>query len=213
MENKSLKIFVTGFFNSGKSTLVHTLDNKAIHVEKELKKAYDKEKTTTTTGIDLGRMVWVRPNLTYETEGVIMSKTEFLRDKGEYLGWHLNNFELKGSPGQMQFSTVRKILARGSDGVIFLIDGSDVANIGNGLVIMEEIKAVLGPDIPMKIIANKSDREDYQGGEMISNLVGEQVYEGSGKFNIGVKDAIIAILKMIANSDNGENKTEMEAVV
>jgi len=210
---QSFKVFVTGFFNSGKSTLVHTLDNKAIHVEKELKKAYDNEKTTTTTGIDLGRMVWVRPNLSYETEGVIMSKTEFLRDKNEYSGWHVNNFELKGSPGQMQFSTVRKILAKGSDGVIFLIDGSDVANIGNALVIMEDIKAVLGPDIPMRIIANKSDREDYQGGEMVSNLVGEQVYEGSGKFNIGVKDAIIAILKMIANRDKVQNKSKMEAVV
>jgi len=212
LEVKRFKIFVTGFFNSGKSTLVHTLDSKAIHVEKKLKKAYDNEKTTTTTGIDLGRMVWARPNLNCETDGVIMSKTEFLRDKNEYSGWHTNNFELKGSPGQMQFSTVRKILAKGSDGVIFLIDGCDMPNIGNAIVILEEIKAVLGLQTPMKIIANKSDREDYQGCEMISNMIGEQVFKGSGKYSVGVKDAIIEILKMIENGGNEENKSKMGAL-
>ena len=122
ISEKGIKIFVTGFFNSGKSTLVHTLDEKAIHVEKKLSKAYNEEKTSTTTGFDLGRLVWARPNLNYETEGVIMSKTEYLREKDEYSGWHIKYIELKGSPGQTQFSAVRKILATGSDGVIFLID-------------------------------------------------------------------------------------------
>ncbi|MFX1443986.1 MAG: hypothetical protein ACFFHV_11270 [Promethearchaeota archaeon] len=207
-----IKIFVTGFFNSGKSTLIHTLDQKAIHVEKELSKAFNEEKTTTTTGFDLGRLVWARPNLEFETEGVLMSKTEYLRDKDEYLGWYLKYVELKGSPGQTQFSAVRKILAKGSNGVILLIDGCDLANIGNGLVVFEEIKIVLGADIPMKIIANKSDREDFHGCEMISNMIGETVYEGSGKYSIGVKDAIIELLKIILNAPNKNNVKEKEVI-
>ncbi len=177
-----------------------------------MSKAYNEEKTTTTTGFDLGRLVWARPNLNIETAGVVMSKTEYLRDKDEYSGWHTKYVELKGSPGQMQFSAVRKILAKGSDGVIFLIDGCDLGNIGNALVVLEEIKAVLGPNIPMKLIANKSDRDDYHGSEMISNMIGTAVYEGSGMYNIGIKDAIIEVLKFILNGSNENDLSEKEAV-
>jgi len=214
MNGRGVKIFVTGFFNSGKSTLVHALDDKAIHVEKKLKKKFDNDKTTTTTGFDLGKMVWMRPNLDFKTNGVIMSRLEFLRDKNEYSGWHALNFDLKGCPGQMQFSGVRKVLAKGSDGVIFLIDGCDLGNIGNSLVILEETKAVLGTKIPMKLIANKSDKEDYQGCEMISNLIGEKVFRGSAKYNSGVKDAIIEVLKKININNSNEPKIpKMEAIV
>lgn len=212
MNGNSTKIFVTGFFNSGKSTLVHTLDDKSIHVEKKLNKAYEEGKTSTTTGFDLGRLVWARPNLETETEGVLMSKTEYLREKPEYAGWHMENIELKGCPGQMQFHSVRRILARGSDGVIFLIDGCDLANIGNAMVILEEVKATLGNNIPMRIIANKSDREDYCGCEMISNMIGEQVYRGSAKVNIGIKDAIIQVLKIRNNNSNDNSISGKEAI-
>ena len=141
-----------------------------------------------------------------------MSKTEYLREKDEYSGWHIKYVELKGSPGQTQFSAVRKILAKGSDGVIFLIDGSDLGNIGNGLVVLEEIKSVLGQSVPLRIIANKSDRSDYHGCEMISNMLGEQVFEGSGKFNIGIKDAIIQVLKTISNGTQKDIISEKEEV-
>ena len=194
-----MKIFVTGFFNAGKSTLIHGLDDKAIHVEKKLKKAFNEDKTHTTTGLDLGRLIWAKPNLDFNTDGVIMSKSEYLREKNEYSGWYIVNVELKGCPGQMQFATVRNILAKGSDGVLFLIDGCDLGNIGKALVILEETKVTLGKGIPMKIIANKSDRNDYHGVEMISNMIGEQTFEASAKYCIGVKDAIIHVLKKILN--------------
>jgi small GTP-binding protein len=213
LQNIKIKIFVTGFFNSGKTTLIHTLDNKAISVEKKLAKAYDNEKTHTTTGFDLARLVWTRPNLEFKTNGVIMNKTEYLRDKDEYSGWHTTNLELKGCPGQMQFSAVRKILAKGNDGVILLIDGCDLVNIGNGLVILEETRIVLGQNIPIKIMANKSDREDFCGQEMISNMVGEPVYEGSAKHNIGMKDAIIQVCKMIENKTSENSIINMGAIV
>ncbi|MFX1444005.1 MAG: hypothetical protein ACFFHV_11365 [Promethearchaeota archaeon] len=213
ISDKQIKVFVTGFFNSGKSTLVHKLDKKAIHVEKNLSKAYNKEKLSTTTGFDLGRLVWARPNLDNETDGVLMSKTEYLRDKDEYPGWNIIYVELKGSPGQMQFSTVRKVLAKGSDGVIFLIDGCDLANVGNALVVLEEIKAILGNYVPMRIIANKSDRSDFHGCEIISNMIGEKVYEGSGKYNIGIKNAIIEVLKIILCTSNESNISKKEAIL
>ena len=213
MQNNKIKIFITGFFNSGKTTMIHTLDEKAISVEKKLAQAYDGEKTHTTTGFDLARLVWTRPNLDFNTNGVIMNKTEYLRDKNEYSGWHTTNLELKGCPGQMQFSAVRKILAKGNDGVILLIDGCDLVNIGNGLVILEETRAILGQNIPIKIMANKSDREDFCGQEMISNMIGEPVYEGSAKCNIGIKDALIQVCKMIVNGTNENSITNKGAIV
>ncbi len=202
MEKNKFKIFITGFFNAGKTTLIHTLDDKAISVETKLAEEYEPGKTHTTTGFDLGRLVWVRPNLNFDTEGVLMSKSEYFRDKKEYSGWHIINVELKGSPGQIQFKAVRHILGRGSDGVILLIDGCDLANIGNALVIREEITTNLGKNIPLNIIANKADREDYYGNEMISDLIGEEVYKGSVLDNIGIKDAIINTLKIIVNKSN-----------
>lgn len=213
MEENKIKIFVTGFFNSGKSTLVHNLDDNAIHVEKELSKAYDDEKTHTTTGFDLGNLVWARPNLHIDTVGVLMSKSEYFKEKEEYYGWYTSEIELKGCPGQMQFSIVRKILSRGSDGVLFLIDGCDLINIGNALVILEETRACLGDDIPIKIIANKSDKEDYHGASVISTMIGEEVYEGSAKYNIGVKDAIIRILKSLSNYDERTAITKSEGMI
>lgn len=212
MVETKIKIFVTGFFNAGKTTMIHALDDKAISVEKKLAEEYEPGKTHTTTGFDLGRLVWARPNLNSETEGVIMSKTEYLRDINEYSGWYTMNIELKGSPGQTQFKTVRKILAKGCDGVIMLIDGCDLANIGNALVILEETKVNFGLNIPLRIIANKSDRDDFFGGEMISDMIGEIVYEGSAKDNIGIKDAIIEVLKSIRNSSESL-KSKGEAIV
>lgn len=213
MSEHGVKIFVTGFFNSGKTTLIHSLDDKAISVEKKLNVPFNEEKTTTTTGFDLARLIWARPNLNPGIEGLIMSKTEYLRDREEYPGWHIKNVELKGCPGQMQFSAVRKILAKGNDGVVFLIDGCDLASIGNALVILEETKAILGHEIPMRIIANKSDRDDYCGVEMISNMIGEDIYKGSAKCNVGIKDAIIQVLKRIENSEPDTQLTKAGIMV
>ncbi|MHA1335656.1 MAG: GTPase [Promethearchaeota archaeon] len=192
-----IKIFVTGFFNSGKSTLIHTLDSEAIHVEKKLRTPYENGKTHTTTGFDHGKIIWAKPN--ENSDGVIMSNKEYFKDKKEYENWVITNIELKGTPGQIQYSSVRKALARGCQGVLFLIDGTDIDNIGNALVILEETKSYLGKEIPMVIIANKSDREDYHGCEFISNLIGEDVFPGSAKYNMGIKDAVIKLLRKIIN--------------
>ena len=70
------------------------------------------------------------------------------------------------------------------------------------------------PEYPMKIIANKCDREDFHGSEMISEMIGEKVYEGSGMQNVGIKDAIISVLKMIFNKDyvqNSKNEVYMQS--
>ena len=126
-----------------------------------------------------------------------MNEFEYERKKDELVGWFKKDIELKGVPGKMHFSIVREILSKGCDGVIFLIDGCDVESFQGALEILEETREVLGQKIPMIIIANKSDREDYQGCERISGIVGEDVIEGSGKTQRGIKEAIIHLSQLI----------------
>lgn len=209
MGKEFIKIFVTGFFNAGKTTMIQNLDENAMSIEKKLSTPYNEEKTHTTTGFDLGKMVWARPNLDPQTKGILMSQAEFRRDKEEFEGWHFINVQLKGSPGQAQFSSVREVLSKGSDGIIFLIDGCDMGNIGNALTILEETKANLGEDTPIRLIANKSDREDYCGADTISDYVGDTAYKGSALCNIGIKDAIIDLLNQIRKESSYCNSSEI----
>ena len=199
---KPLKLLVSGYFNSGKSTLIQTMDETAINIEKNLSDAQNDEKTTTTTGFDLGTIIWARPDLEEKTDGVLMSEAEYQSKKDEFVEWDLKNIELKGCPGKAHFSIVREILSIGSVGVIFLIDGCDKSNIDNALIVLEETKEALGDSIPLIIIANKSDREDYLGAEKISELIREKVFEGSGKTKEGIDDAIIHVSKLILKNTN-----------
>lgn len=199
---KPLKIFITGYFNSGKSTLIQTLDESAINIEKNLSIAQDSEKTSTTTGFDLGRIVWARQDLEDKSNDLLLSEIEYKKKKDEYSEWFIKNIELKGCPGKAHFSIVREILSLGSCGVIFLIDGCDKNNIDNALKVLEETKEVLGDSIPLVIIANKADREDFIGAEKVSELIGEKAFEGSGKTKEGIDEAIIHISKLVLKSNN-----------
>jgi len=173
------------------------MDDKAINIEKKLSNAQNEEKTTTTTGFDLGNLVWIRKDLDENTDGVLMSEVQYQSKKEDFREWHLKNIELKGSPGKAHFSIVRQIISIGSAGVIFLIDGCDKNNINNALLVLQETKDALGNSIPLIIIANKSDRKDYLGAEKISELIGEKAFEGSGKTKKGINDAIIHLSKLV----------------
>jgi len=190
------KIYICGFFQAGKTTLVHLLDPKAMSIDKPLRKLYRGEKASTTVGFDLGHLIWARPS--ENTDGVILSEDEFKRERNEYKNWICKKIEIKGSPGQLHFKDVRNMVARGSDGVLFLIDSSDPGSIGNALTLITECRCLLGDNIPMVIIANKQDLDNALNPEEISNLIGEKTYLGSAKNNFGIKEAIIRLLKIIS---------------
>ncbi len=189
------KIYVCGFFQAGKTTLIHTLDSNAFSIDKPLRELYRGEKATTTVGFDLGHLVWVRPNET--SDGVIMSATEFQRDFQEYEGWISKNVEIKGSPGQLHFKIVREMVAKDSDGVLLLIDSSDPSSIGNALTLLAETRCFLGFEIPLVIIANKQDLDMALSPHEITNLISERTYPGSARNNFGVKEAVIRLLRII----------------
>lgn len=126
-----------------------------------------------------------------------MSNKDYERDQDEFKDWIIKFVELKGVPGQSQFKIVRKLLSDGSDGVVFLFDGVDLTNIGNGMAILEETRTYMNSN-PMVIVANKNDHPNFYGSEIISSMIGESdIYEASALKNIGIKDAIIDLLKTI----------------
>ncbi|MHA1671883.1 MAG: ADP-ribosylation factor-like protein [Promethearchaeota archaeon] len=194
------KIYVCGFFQAGKTTLVHSLDSDAMSIDKPLKDLYRGEQSTTTVGFDLGHLVWARPNKNKHSDGVIMSKKEYVAEKEEYKGWDVKLIEIKGSPGQLHFKVIREIVAKGSDGVLFLVDSSDPGSIGNAMTLLSECRCLLGDNVPLVVIANKQDLDSALSPEEVSNLINEKAYAGSGKNNFGIKEAIIKLLKMIENN-------------
>ncbi len=198
-------IYVTGYFNAGKTTLIHSCDPDAISIEKSISDATkqrlkietNSEKTETTTGFDRGCLCWARPNLSSSTNGVLLSLKELEKELDCYQNWIFKFVELRGVPGQLQFKSVRQILSNKMDGTVFLVDGCDLNNIGNAIAILEETRIYMDQKKPIVIVANKCDRSDFQGAEVISTLMGENVFIASALKRIGLKDAIIKILKEI----------------
>ncbi|MFX1236879.1 MAG: hypothetical protein ACFE8P_04070, partial [Promethearchaeota archaeon] len=76
-------------------------------------------------------------------------------------------------------------------------DGSEMESLKKALEVLEETKNYLNNDIPIVIIANKSDKKDFQGSLKISSVIGEDVLEGSAITKKGIPEAIILILKRV----------------
>ncbi len=62
-----------------------------------------------------------------------------------------------GTPGLLRFSPMRAIVAEGSDGVIFLFDGPNPEKDDASLQILNEIRQILGKNVPIVYAVNKSD--------------------------------------------------------
>ncbi len=186
------KVYVTGPFQAGKTTLIHTLDPDAISIERDMKEEYRGEKGTTTTGFDLGRVIWVRKEAGHM--GLIVPKKEYQREKAEYEGWIAKEIELRGVPGQLHFKFVRDTMRTNTDGVLVIVDSSDYAMIGEASSILAETVAAFG-DVPMEVIANKQDRDDAASPEEVASWLGVPSSTGtSGKDRESSKDALVRLL-------------------
>lgn len=189
------KIYVAGYFQAGKTTLIHSLDNKAFSIDKPLKGLYRGEESSTTVGFDLGTILWCRPNM--GSSGVITNLEDYNENPEDYKDMIINRIELKGGPGQLHFKPVREHVIKDSQGILFVIDSSDINVIGNAITLLAESRVLLGFDIPIIIIANKQDLADANPPDMVSNILGETTYGASAKENFGVKEALISLLNKI----------------
>ncbi|MCP4763602.1 MAG: GTP-binding protein [archaeon] len=208
MENTNkydYKILITGFFNAGKTTLIHTLDPNAISIEKSLSKSTkhklgienQTEKTHTTVGFDRGSLCWLRPNFESNSPGILITPKEYFKKYNQYQDWDMKLIELKGVPGQIQYKIVRNMLSKSAQGIICLIDGVDTENIGNALVILEETRLNMKKEKPLLIVANKSDHKNYKGIDFFSEIVGEDILSVCATQNSGCKKLILEVLERI----------------
>lgn len=206
LKSYDYKVYVTGPFQAGKTTLIHVLDPDAISIERDMKEEFHGEKSSTTTGFDLGRVIWVRKELGHV--GLVVPKKEYEREKSEYSGWVAKEIELRGVPGQLHFKFVRDTMRMNTDGVLMIVDSSDPAMIGDASAILAETLAAFG-NIPMEIIANKQDRADAVPPEDVASWLGVPEVTGtSAKTRESAKDALVLLLRKLdeaaVSSESGE---------
>ena len=208
LKSYDYKVYVTGPFQAGKTTLIHTLDPDSISVEREMREEYRGEKSTTTTGFDLGRAVWVRQELNHM--GLIVPKNEYVREIEEYNGWIAKEIELRGVPGQLHFKFVRDTMRANTDGVLMIVDSSDPGMIGDACAILAETQAAFGT-MPIVTIANKQDRADAVPPEDVATWLGVSDAKGmSARNRESAKDALILLLRIVEGVATGTGAETVE---
>ena len=207
LKSYDYKVYVTGPFQAGKTTLIHTLDPDAISVERDMKEEYRGEKSTTTTGFDLGRVMWARKDPS--SNGLVIPKSEYIREKSEYSGWVVKEIELRGVPGQLHFRFVRDTMRANTDGVLMIVDSSDLGMIGDACSILAETQAAFSK-IPLQIIANKQDRDDAVEPSQVASWLGVTGAKGTtAKNRESSKDALILLLRRIEGFTEHHNESEV----
>ncbi|MHA2167693.1 MAG: GTP-binding protein [Candidatus Hodarchaeales archaeon] len=77
---------------------------------------------------------------------------------------------LFGTPGLQRFEIIRKILSKGADGILFVIDSVNVASFDEAKKLLEEIDEIL-PGTPIVLCANKQDILGAKKPDEVSSIV------------------------------------------
>ncbi len=169
------KIYVSGFFQAGKTAFIHKLDPYAISTEKDYPELNGSENTTTTIGYDLGRLVWLRnPKKTY---GFTLPQRDFKEEEHIYEEWDVKHIELRGASGLPHFKVVRDAVIDGSHGSLFLVDSTDTAVLTYVKSLLYETRIFL-PHAPIMYVANKQDLMNSVAPEVVASWI--NVPEASG---------------------------------
>ena len=79
---------------------------------------------------------------------------------------------LFGTPGLERFEVLRKILSRGADGAILILDSANPASNEEARNLFEQIRKYLPEDTPILVCANKQDVENAEKPENLLEQVG-----------------------------------------
>jgi small GTP-binding protein len=115
----------------------------------------------------------------------------------------LNGFDcyLFGTPGLLRFSIMRSIITTGSDGIIFIFDSVAPEKDDSAIMILNSIRKVLPPNIPIVFLANKQDIEGARPPEVIrsQNYLPEdsKIFPTSTKTNLNIKESITYLVNHI----------------
>ncbi|MFX0069731.1 MAG: GTP-binding protein [Candidatus Hermodarchaeota archaeon] len=81
----------------------------------------------------------------------------------------VNGFDvfLFGTPGLIRFRVMTELICRGADGLIFIFDAAHPEKDNNAISLLNSIRKVCEPNIPITYLANKQDLEGARKPEMI----------------------------------------------
>lgn len=128
---QTVKMVVTGPFNSGKTEFIQTVSEiDVVSTERKISAEAEKVKESTTVAMDFGR-------ITVDDELVLY---------------------LFGTPGQKRFDFMWEILSEGMLGFIVMIDSTRPETFREARTILETFRAYA--PTPYVVTANKQDMED-----------------------------------------------------
>jgi small GTP-binding protein len=134
MTSFTFKVLIAGPFGVGKTTLIQQISGvPVVGTEVATTGREALVKATTTVGIEYG--------VFHVHDGDI--DVELL---------------LFGTPGQERFSAVREIAARGMDGMIVLVDGTDRSTWAGAASLYRTFGA--NADVPVVVVVNRCDPDD-----------------------------------------------------
>lgn len=177
MATFSFKLLVAGPFGVGKTTLIEQISSvPVVGTEVSTTGNEARRKATTTVGIEYG---------------------VYLLDEGDLQVELL----LFGTPGQARFSAVREIAARGMDGLLLLVDGTDPSSWPEAADLYRSF--AVGRTFPLVIAVNRLGDDDPTPAALLETLAAEpgaiivhgQVTEADDarRFLIELLDLILAV--------------------
>ena len=110
------------------------------------------------------------------------------------------NVFLFGTPGLLRFSTMRKILSEGADGIIFVVDSVNPESDARAKLFFREIAFFL-PGVPCVVAANKKDLPESRPVDQLRKslpfLVGLPVFPVSAKVGTNVDSMLRTLLYLV----------------
>jgi len=128
---QTVKMVVTGPFNSGKTAFIRSVSEiNVVSTERKISSPSERVKETTTVAMDFGR-------ITVDQDLVLY---------------------LFGTPGQKRFDFMWEILSEGMLGFVVIVDSTRPETFREARFIMETFRAYA--PTPFVVAANKQDQED-----------------------------------------------------
>ncbi|MFX0171259.1 MAG: ATP/GTP-binding protein [Candidatus Hodarchaeota archaeon] len=77
---------------------------------------------------------------------------------------------LFGTPGLQRFEIIRKILSKGADGILFVVDSVNIASFEEAENLLREVYEIL-PGVPIVLCANKQDIKGAKSPQQVADAV------------------------------------------
>ncbi|MFX0184706.1 MAG: ATP/GTP-binding protein, partial [Candidatus Hodarchaeota archaeon] len=77
---------------------------------------------------------------------------------------------LFGTPGLQRFEIIRKILSKGADGILFVVDSVNIASFEEAEKLLKEVYEIL-PGVPIVLCANKQDIKGAKPPQEVADVV------------------------------------------